>query len=262
MTDLKLWFREPAAEWTDALPLGNGRLGAMVHGDPAREVLQLNEDTLWSGGPYAPHNDEALPNLARVRELISAGRYAEAEALAGAHLMAKPLSQMSFQPAGNLIVETGHADATDYRRELDLDTATATTTYRTGNTSYRREAFISPAEGILVLRLTADTNEAIDCTISLESELDGTLREHAEGIAFAGRNSTMHGIKGALRFTIEATVPERLAPHRQWTRQGRARDGGADPARCGDELPPLRRRERRSGRGRCGPSRTRCGAAF
>ena len=102
MSDLKLWYDEAAREWVEALPIGNGRLGAMVFGGVAREHLQLNESTLWSGGPYSPVNPEALPNLEAVRDLIFAGRYAEAEALANQHLMAKPHRQMSYQPAGDL----------------------------------------------------------------------------------------------------------------------------------------------------------------
>ena len=86
----ELWYRSPAKEWTDALPLGNGRLGAMVFGGVGREELQLNESTLWSGGPYQPTNPEALPNLAEVRALILAGRYAKAATLSNERLMAAP----------------------------------------------------------------------------------------------------------------------------------------------------------------------------
>src|SRR5438132_4823076 len=102
MSELRLWYEQPAGEWTEALPIGNGRLGAMVFGGIARERLQLNEATLWSGGPYSPVNPEALPHLAELRALIFAGRYAEAEALANRYSMARPYLQMSYQPAGDL----------------------------------------------------------------------------------------------------------------------------------------------------------------
>src|SRR3569623_493486 len=101
MTRNILWYTSSASEWTDALPLGNGRLGAMVYGGTTREELQLNEDTLWSGGPYAPSDPDALKHLGAVRELVFAGRYVEAEKLADAHLMGRPYLQMSYQPAGH-----------------------------------------------------------------------------------------------------------------------------------------------------------------
>ena len=105
MADLELWYDAPAREWTEALPIGNGRLGAMIFGGAERERLQLNEDTLWTGGPYSQVNPEARPHLDEVRSLIFAGRYAEAEALAERHLMARPLKQMSYQPAGDLWID-------------------------------------------------------------------------------------------------------------------------------------------------------------
>jgi len=103
MTHPVLWYTSPASKWTDALPLGNGRLGAMVFGGTTQEELQLNEDTLWSGGPNTPSNPEALANLAAVRALIFEGRFAEAERLADAHLMGRPYLQSSYQPAGRLL---------------------------------------------------------------------------------------------------------------------------------------------------------------
>ncbi|MEO9131949.1 MAG: glycoside hydrolase family 95 protein, partial [Sphingomonas sp.] len=131
----RLWYAAPAQHWVEALPVGNGRLGAMVFGGTAQERLQLNEDSLWSGGPYNPVNPDAHAALPEVRRLIFAGQYAEAQALANAKLMAKPLSQMSYQPVGDLMIDlpgvTGDT-VRDYLRELDLDSATATTTFVSG----------------------------------------------------------------------------------------------------------------------------------
>jgi len=100
--DLRLWYRRPAEAWTEALPLGNGRLGAMVFGGVARERLQLNEDTLYAGGPYDPSDPEALAALPRVRALIAAGQYAAAQALANEKMMARPLRMPSYQTVGEL----------------------------------------------------------------------------------------------------------------------------------------------------------------
>ena len=97
---LSLWYRQPATNWVSALPVGNGRLGAMVFGGIAREKLQLNEDTLWAGGPYDPDNTNALAALPEVRRLIFDGKYAEAQKLASQKMMAKPLEQMPYETLG------------------------------------------------------------------------------------------------------------------------------------------------------------------
>src|SRR5271165_4084031 len=124
MPELELWYETPAREWTEALPVGNGRLGAMVFGGVSRERLQLNEETLWTGGPYSQVTPEACQHLEDVRALIFAGQYAEAETLAERTLMGRPLKQMSYQPAGDLWIEQDlPGDAVGYRRALNLDAA-------------------------------------------------------------------------------------------------------------------------------------------
>ena len=111
---LSLWYRQPAQRWVEALAVGNGRLGAMVFGGIAEERIQLNEDTLWAGGPYDPANPEALEALPKVRELIFAGRYREAHNLIGQKMMAKPLTQMPYQCVGDLLLKFPDVDgATD-----------------------------------------------------------------------------------------------------------------------------------------------------
>ena len=102
--DLTLWYRQPAKQWTEALPVGNGRLGAMVFGGTEHERLQLNENTLWSGGPYDPDNPDALAALPEARRLIFAGKYKEANDLVGQRMMGKPLRQQSYQPVGDLLL--------------------------------------------------------------------------------------------------------------------------------------------------------------
>src|SRR5512132_469528 len=110
-----LWYDKPAVNWEQALPVGNGRLGAMVFGDVARERLQLNEGTLWAGGPYDPVNPEAKAALPQVRQLINEAKYREAAALISAKVMAKPLGQMPYQTVGDLLLSYPEANSENYR---------------------------------------------------------------------------------------------------------------------------------------------------
>ncbi|MEH7872284.1 glycoside hydrolase family 95 protein [Rhizobium laguerreae] len=204
MTAHLLWYDTPAQLWTDALPLGNGRLGAMVFGDPLREHLQINESTFWAGGPYQPVNPDAFDHLETVRQLIFDGRYAVAETLAEKHLMARPIKQMSYQPIGDLHLEFDHRESVSgYRRALDLDTAIATSSYTADGIAYLREAFVSPVDGVLVLRLSADRKRAINCRISIDSPQQGEIRigERSQ-LSFSGKGKAESGIAAALRFAF------------------------------------------------------------
>jgi alpha-L-fucosidase 2 len=207
MSDLTLWYNEPASGWTEALPLGNGRLGAMVFGGIEREQLQLNEDTIYSGGPYSQINPDARGRLDEVRQLIFEGSYALAEALTDRFMMGVPIKQMSYQPAGDLWLEFPHAGATGYRRSLDLDTAIATTRYTVGGVTYEREAFASAAHNVLVLRVRASEPGALSFGVGLTSQQLGvTEAETEDTLAFAGTNRNDQGIKAALRFAMRARV--------------------------------------------------------
>ena len=152
-----LWYTRPADEWVQALALGNGRIGAMMFGGIANERLQLNEDTFFSGGPYDPVNPEARAALPKVRELVFAGKYVEAQALVDASVMARPLRQMSYQTVGDLLLTfPGIENATNYLRELHLPTATAHTQFDVGATRVIRTAFASAADQAIVLRLATE----------------------------------------------------------------------------------------------------------
>lgn len=152
-----LWYRRPAATWNEALPLGNGRLGAMIFGRVGQERLQLNESSLWAGAPYTPDNSEAKAALPEVRALIAAGKFKEAEKLASERVMAKPLWQMSYGTLGDLLLTFADASApTDYRRQLDLGDAIASTFIQAGNRRLRRECFTSAVDQVIVLRLDAN----------------------------------------------------------------------------------------------------------
>ena len=203
----ELWYQSPASEWTDALPLGNGRLGAMVFGGVTRDEFQLNEDTLWSGGPYSPANPDAPTHLAKVRALLFAGKYAEAEVLANRHLMGKPYLGMSYQPAGRLLLDFDNPSLFyDYRRSLDLSRALTETRYTLDGTCHLRTAFSSAADGILVIRLTADHPGAISFAADFLSEQPGALTLAGNHLHWQGRNRAEHGIPAALSWTLQARV--------------------------------------------------------
>ncbi|MBO9669883.1 MAG: glycoside hydrolase family 95 protein [Sphingobium sp.] len=205
----RLWYRQPAAQWVEALPIGNGRLGAMVFGGAAHECLQLNEDTLWAGGPYDPVNPAAKGAIGEVRRLIFSGRYVEAQKLANEALMARPLGQMSYQTAGDLLIDMagfGDAPVEDYHRELDLDAALATTRFRAGGVAYRRRAVASPAQQIIAVHLDSDRLGAVNCDIALTSPHHGALSVENDMLVFSGSNPAENGIAGALRFEMRVRL--------------------------------------------------------
>jgi alpha-L-fucosidase 2 len=199
---LRLWYRQPARTWVEALPLGNGRLGAMVFGDPADERIQLNENTLWSGGPQDADRPEALEALPRIRELLFAGRYSEAQTLADRTLIAKgpgsgrgrgaDVAYGSYQTLGDLHLAFGrHGETGGYLRELDLDTAVARVEYTTGTTRCTREIFASHPDQVVVVRASCDRPGLIDVTAMLSRpELAQTA---AEGESLVMRGQLMNG---------------------------------------------------------------------
>jgi len=174
-----LWYRQPASAWIEALPVGNGRLGAMVFGGTHEELLQLNEDTVWTGGPYDPHgNGDGVKSLPEIRRLVFEGKGKEAEALFEKAMMAKVWDQAQYQPLGDLrLTFPGHGTITDYRRELDLDMAIARTSYRVDEAGFTREVFVSPVDQVIIVRLTADRPGMI----SLNAKLDGRVNARRRG---------------------------------------------------------------------------------
>lgn len=203
----RLWYRQPATVWTEALPLGNGRLGAMVFGGTAHERLQLNENSLWGGGPYDPVNPAARAALPEVRRLIAAGRYAEAQRLADAKVMARPLSQMSYQPIGDLLLDLpGLGTVSEYHRELDLDAARASTRFVADGVRYRRVAVASPIDEVIAVDVSADRAGAIDLDIALASPQRARVTAHGDTIALEGQAPDEHGVAGATRFAALVRV--------------------------------------------------------
>ena len=167
--DLKIWFSRPAADWNEALPVGNGRLGAMVFGGVAQERLQLNEESVWTGKPADFVNPEARTALPKVRELLFAGKYAKARELAQAKMMGDKKVWSTYQTLGDLQLNFGPVtkDIAGYRRELDLETAVAKVSYRAGDVSFSREIFSSAPDQALVVRLTASKPGALTFGLNL-----------------------------------------------------------------------------------------------
>ncbi|HEX2340644.1 MAG TPA: glycoside hydrolase family 95 protein [Vicinamibacterales bacterium] len=173
--DLTLWYTRPAPQWDHALPVGNGRLGAMVFGTVGRERIQLNEQTLWRGGPRERDNPDALAYLPEVRRLLFAGSPVEANALAEKKLMGRPSRLQSYQTLGDLRIAFEHdAPIEEYRRELDIDSAVARVTYRAGGVGYTREVFASHPAQAIVVRLTADAPGRLSFSTWIERLQDAT----------------------------------------------------------------------------------------
>lgn len=159
----RLWYRKPAAEWNEALPIGNGRLGAMIFGGTAQEMLQLNEDSVWYGGPRDRNNEDALPHLPQIRKLIMEGRLQEAEELAALTMTGLPEAQRHYLPLGDLLLSFADHEqpAQDYMRELDLENGVSRISYRIGEVRYTRELFASYPDQAIVIRVSADKEKAI-----------------------------------------------------------------------------------------------------
>lgn len=200
-----LWYDSPAQHWEEALPLGNGRLGAMVYGDPVNEEIQLNEETVSAGSPYKNYNSEAKEALPAIRKLIFDGNYAEAQLMAGEKILSKNGFGMPYQTVGSLRLHfQGQENYTDYRRELDIDKALATTTYRVNGVEYKRETFTSFTDQLVIVRLTASKPGMLTFTAAL------TCPQAVE-VSVSGKNTIkMNGItkgdqftEGAIRFAAD-----------------------------------------------------------
>lgn len=200
----KLWYNQPSGNtWENALPVGNGRLGGMVYGNVVNERIQLNEHTLWSGGPNRNDNPDALAALPEIRKLIFDGKQKEAEKLANKAIITKKSHGQMFQPFGELrLTFPGHESYTNYYRELDIERAVAKTTYQVDGVSYTRQVLASFPDRVIVIRLTADKpgrlafntsytslhiNKEIKTTTTKDLTITGTAADH-------------EGVKGVVRF--------------------------------------------------------------
>lgn len=187
---LKLWYEQPAVEWTDALPVGNGRLGAMVFGNTATERIQLNEESLWAGSKIDNNNPGAFSHLAEIRKLLLEGNITRAYALSEQHLLGTPPRIRSYETLGDVFIHMEHdtASITGYHRELDLRTGIARTTYTVNGTTYSRDVFASAPGNVIVMQLKAD-NGKLNAAISLKRAKDAFVKATGNTLLMEGQVS-------------------------------------------------------------------------
>ena len=197
-----LWYRQPAASWNEALPVGTGRLGAMIFGGVAEEHVQLNEETLWTGGPYDPVVRGASTALPEIRRLLFSGDVAKAHDLFGRRLMGIPYEQMKYQPLGDLLLRfPGHATASAYRRELDVDDAIARVTYRVDGVTFTRTLCASSGVA-MALPFATMRRKASSCATS---QRKGTASLGAESASSGSGRMRVHRITESGSGEPEAT---------------------------------------------------------
>ncbi|MCX6568272.1 MAG: glycoside hydrolase family 95 protein [Candidatus Aminicenantes bacterium] len=207
-----VWSARPAEKWENAFPVGNGRLGAMVFGKTDEERIQLNEETYWSGGPYSTVVKGGFKALPGIQKLVFDGQYKLAHILFGRNLMGYPVEQQKYQALANLVIQFPAKEAaTDYRHELDLDTAVDTTSYTLGGVRYTRQVLASPVDQVIVVRLTADRPGRISFRAQLRGERNEAHSNYAtdymrmdgfgpDGLVVRGKSADYMGVEGKLRY--------------------------------------------------------------
>jgi alpha-L-fucosidase 2 len=200
---LKLWYDGPAGKvWEAALPLGNGRLAAMVYGNTDSECIKLNESSVWSGGPNRNDNPNALGSLSEIRRLIFGGNNAAAAKLASEKIQSERINGMMFQPVGDVHLDfPGHQKFQNYYRDLNLENAVATTKYTVDGVLFAREVFVSLADQVIVIRLTADKPASLSFIASFSSIQNSSVTSNGnDEIILSGISGDHEGVKGMVRF--------------------------------------------------------------
>ncbi len=216
-TPWMLQYSEPATAWDQALPVGNGRIGGMIFGDPINEHIQFNEDSLWTGQPQDYQHAGAADVLSEIRQLLFDGKQKEAQDLAGKRFMSQPLRQEWYQPFGDLhIAFDGLGEISDYKRTLDLNTAVSRVTFTSNGVKYTRELFASYPDQVMVLRLTANRPGQLKFKATLTSPHEQSHSERAKAsifrndapLALVGRvtQQSKTGTESKLRFEARLQV--------------------------------------------------------
>ena len=213
-----IWSNHPATTWEDAFPVGNGRLGAMAFGRTDEEEIDINEDTYWTGGPYSTVVNGAAQSLPQIQKLIFDGQYCQAHELFNRTMLGYPVEQQKYQPLARLVIHFSNSGpATDYRRQLDLNTAIATTSYALDKVNYVREVFATPVDQVIVVRMSADKPGSISFTAQLRGFRNTAHSNYAtdyfrmdgmapDTLALRGRSADYMGVKSALRYEARARV--------------------------------------------------------
>lgn len=205
---LKMWYNKPAKVWNEALPIGNGRLGAMIFGDPSAEKIQLNEGTFWSGGPSRNDNPNAFGVLPVIRQLIFNGAYSSAESMINQNITATQLHGSKYQPIGYLNLSfPDHNTYSDYYRELDLEKAIFTASYKVANITYKREIFASIPDQVIVIKLSTSEPEKLTFSASMNGPLQKSRKIlDPNTLEMAGLSSTHEGVSGQVKFTARVKI--------------------------------------------------------
>lgn len=207
-TLFKLWYDRPAENWFDALPIGNGRLGAMVFGNPSEEKIQLNENTIWAGQPHRNDNPDAKDALPIVRKLIFNGKYKEAQDIINKKFISKNSHGMPYQTAGYLLLSfQGHENFSNYYRELNLENAVTTILYEVNGVKFKHEAFSSYPDQLIVYRITASKSASINFSASLKHPSDvNVFAEGGDKLIMSGITGDCDSIKGAVKFQVHVQI--------------------------------------------------------
>ena len=204
-----LWYNQPAKVWEEALPIGNGRLGAMIFGNPFHETIQLNEESLWSGAPINSNNPEAAKNLDKIRELILNHKYTEAKALAAQVMVGTPPRVRSYQTFGNILLDYQIQDTTNYRRSLDLIRGVSSTSFEADGTDYVQTSFASAIDDVIVTHISSSQRGGLNLLVRLQRDKDATVRIEGNEIIMEGQvvdaDSPLAG-KGGKNMKFAATL--------------------------------------------------------
>lgn len=216
-----MWYTKPASQWEEALPVGNGRLGAMVYGKTGEEIIQLNEDTYWSGGPYSTMVKGGYKVLPKIQQLVFDGELLKAHNLFGRNLMGYPVEQQKYQSLAELHLSFSKQDSiTSYKRWLNLEDATTGVAYSLSGVNYQREVFSSSPDQVIVIRLTADKPGSINFSANLRGVRNQTHSNYAtdyfkmdsygnDGLILTGKSADYMGVKGQLKYeAVLKAIPE------------------------------------------------------
>lgn len=214
--NLKLWYDKPAKEWTEALPIGNGRIGAMVFGNPVQEEFQINEETVWGGGPHNNINPLAKEHLDEIRELIFAGKNKEAQDLCDKYIASKGGQGMPYQTIGSIRLDfKGVDNYSNYYRDLDITNALSTVKFTANGVDYLREAFTSFDNQLLVIRLTASKSGSISFDFNQTSpfremrktQSDTRIGSYQVTKMFASADCNSHeGVEGKITWATSTAI--------------------------------------------------------